>query len=47
MWRREFGSDLAIAGKTLTLRGLPYSIAGVARFSASPGGPARPRTVTG
>ena len=30
MWRREFGSDPAIAGKTLTLRGLPYSIAGVA-----------------
>src|SRR5688572_17377900 len=30
MWQREFGSDPAIAGKTLTLRGLPYSIAGVA-----------------
>ncbi|MEP6783684.1 MAG: ABC transporter permease [Acidobacteriota bacterium] len=30
MWQREFGSDPAIVGKTLTLRGLPYSIAGVA-----------------
>ena len=30
MWQREFGSDPAIAGKTLTLRGLPYAIAGVA-----------------
>jgi hypothetical protein len=30
MWQREFGGDPAIAGKTLTLRGLPYSIAGVA-----------------
>ena len=30
MWQREFGSDPAIAGKTLTLRGLPYTIAGVA-----------------
>ena len=26
----EFGSDPAVAGKTLTLRGLPYTIAGVA-----------------
>ena len=33
MWRREFGGDLAIAGKTLTLRGLPYTIAGVAPAS--------------
>jgi len=30
MWRREFGSDPAIVGKSLTLRGLPYTIAGVA-----------------
>lgn len=30
MWQREFGGDPAIAGKTLTLRGLPYAIAGVA-----------------
>ena len=30
MWQREFGSDPAVAGKTLTLRGRPYTIAGVA-----------------
>ena len=30
MWQREFGSDPAVVCKTLTLRGLPYSIAGVA-----------------
>jgi predicted permease len=30
MWQREFGSDPAVVGKTITLRGLPYSIAGVA-----------------
>ena len=30
MWRREFGGDPAIAGKQLTLRGLSYTIAGVA-----------------
>ena len=30
MWQREFGADPAIAGKSLTLRGLPYTIAGVA-----------------
>jgi predicted permease len=30
MWQREFGGDPAIAGKSLTLRGLPYTIAGVA-----------------
>jgi predicted permease len=30
MWRREFGSDPAIVGKPITLRGLPYTIAGVA-----------------
>jgi predicted permease len=30
MWRREFGGDPAIAGKSITLRGLPYTIAGVA-----------------
>jgi predicted permease len=29
MWQREFGSDPAIVGKPLTLRGLPYTIAGV------------------
>ena len=33
MWQREFGSDPAMAGKTLTLRGLPYTIAGVAPAS--------------
>jgi predicted permease len=33
MWQREFGSDPAIAGKSLTLRGLPYTIAGVAPAS--------------
>ena len=33
MWQREFGSDRAMAGKTLTLRGLPYTIAGVAPAS--------------
>ena len=33
MWRREFGSDPAIAGKSITLRGLPYTIAGVAQES--------------
>jgi len=30
MWQREFGGDASIAGKTLTLRGLQYTIAGVA-----------------
>ena len=30
MWQREFGSDPAIVGKSLTLRGLQYTIAGVA-----------------
>lgn len=30
MWQREFGGDPAIAGKQLTLRGLSYTIAGVA-----------------
>ena len=30
MWRREFGSDPAIVGKSITLRGLQYTIAGVA-----------------
>ncbi|HET9705824.1 MAG TPA: ABC transporter permease [Vicinamibacterales bacterium] len=33
MWQREFGSDRAIVGKPLTLRGLPYTIAGVAPAS--------------
>jgi predicted permease len=30
MWRTEFGSDAAIIGRTLQLRGLPYAIVGVA-----------------
>jgi predicted permease len=30
MWQREFGGDPSITAKTLTLRGQPYSIAGVA-----------------
>jgi predicted permease len=30
MWQREFGGDPAIAGKPITLRGLQYSIVGVA-----------------
>jgi len=30
MWQREFGGDAAIVGKSITLRGLEYSIAGVA-----------------
>jgi len=30
MWQREFGGDQAIVGKSITLRGLPYAIAGVA-----------------
>jgi predicted permease len=30
MWQREYGSDSAIVGKSITLRGLQYSIAGVA-----------------
>jgi predicted permease len=33
MWQREFGGDPAIVGKTLILRGLEYSIAGVAPAS--------------
>jgi predicted permease len=33
MWQREFGADPAIVGKTLTLRGQPYSIVGVAPAS--------------
>ena len=33
MWQREFGSDPAIVGRSLTLRGLPYSIVGVAPAS--------------
>ena len=33
MWQREFGGDPDMAGKTLTLRGLPYTIAGVAPAS--------------
>jgi predicted permease len=33
MWQREFGSDPAIAGKSLTLRGQAYTIAGVAPAS--------------
>ena len=30
MWQREYGSDPAMVGTSITLRGLPYSIAGVA-----------------
>jgi hypothetical protein len=30
MWQREFGRDPAIVGRSITLRGLQYSIAGVA-----------------
>jgi predicted permease len=33
MWQREFGGDPAVVGKTLTLRGLPYAICGVAPAS--------------
>ncbi len=33
MWRREYGADAAIVGRTLTLRGLPYTIVGVAPAS--------------
>ncbi|HEX8027503.1 MAG TPA: ABC transporter permease, partial [Vicinamibacterales bacterium] len=29
MWQREFGGDPAITSKSITLRGLPYAIAGV------------------
>ncbi|HEX7283945.1 MAG TPA: ABC transporter permease, partial [Vicinamibacterales bacterium] len=30
MWQREFGGDQSIVGRSLTLRGLPYAIVGVA-----------------
>ena len=30
MWQREYGSDPSVIGTTITLRGLPYAIAGVA-----------------
>jgi len=30
MWQREYGADPAIVGRTLTLRGLAYTVAGVA-----------------
>ena len=30
LWQREFGADSAVVGETLTLRGLVYTIAGVA-----------------
>jgi predicted permease len=33
MWRREYGADAAILGKTLTLRGLVYTVVGVAPAS--------------
>ena len=33
MWQREFGADPAVVGGTLTLRGLAYTIAGVAPAS--------------
>ena len=30
MWRREYGADAAVVGRTITLRGLVYTVAGVA-----------------
>ena len=30
MWRREYGADAGIVGRTITLRGLVYTVAGVA-----------------
>ena len=33
MWRREFGGDPAIVGRPITLRGLVYTVAGVAPAS--------------
>ena len=33
MWRREYGADPAIAGRPITLRGLVYTVAGVAPAS--------------
>ncbi|HEX4914687.1 MAG TPA: ABC transporter permease [Vicinamibacterales bacterium] len=33
MWQREFGGDQSIVGRSLTLRGLPYSIVGVSPAS--------------
>ncbi|MEZ5293831.1 MAG: ABC transporter permease [Vicinamibacterales bacterium] len=30
MWRREYGGDPSVVGRTITLRGLPYTIVGVA-----------------
>ncbi|MGE0816531.1 MAG: ABC transporter permease [Vicinamibacterales bacterium] len=30
MWRREYGSDPSVVGRTIMLRGLPYTIVGVA-----------------
>jgi predicted permease len=33
MWQREFGGDQSIVSRSLTLRGLPYSIVGVAPAS--------------
>jgi predicted permease len=30
MWRREYGADPAIVGRTITLRGLAYTVVGVA-----------------
>lgn len=33
MWQREFGGDPAIVGTSITLRGLPYTIVGVAPAS--------------
>ena len=33
MWQREFGGDPAIVGKSITIRGQPYAIAGVAPAS--------------
>ena len=33
MWQREFGSDRSIVGRSMTLRGLPYTIVGIAPAS--------------
>ena len=33
MWRTDFGSDRGVVGTSLQLRGLPYTIVGVAPAS--------------
>ena len=46
MWRREFGADPGAVGRTLTLRGLSYTIVGVAPAALHRrGGPADARAV--